>query len=117
MKLAVALAGAFYRVLRDRRGRGLSGPYRDDFAVDEEVKDVRALVAETGAGNIFGLSSGALVALRVRATWLSIGLPLSSLRTAGMGAVPCACWTHHFLSMPVHILAGNSWQTKICLYP
>jgi pimeloyl-ACP methyl ester carboxylesterase len=64
MKLATALAEAFTVYVPDRRGRGLSGPHGDDFTVDKEVEDVQALVAKTGARNIFGLSAGALVALR-----------------------------------------------------
>ena len=69
MTLAAALSDAFTVYVVDRRGRGLSGPYGDGFSVDKEVDDVQALVAKTGAHNIFGLSAGALVTLRAaRAT-------------------------------------------------
>jgi pimeloyl-ACP methyl ester carboxylesterase len=64
MKLAGALADEFTVCVPDRRGRGLSGPHGDDFSVLREVEDMQALVAATGAARIFGLSSGALVALR-----------------------------------------------------
>ncbi|MEV6158989.1 alpha/beta hydrolase [Nonomuraea sp. NPDC052129] len=48
----------------DRRGRGLSGPNGADFSLKREVEDLQALIATTGASQIFGLSSGALVVLR-----------------------------------------------------
>jgi pimeloyl-ACP methyl ester carboxylesterase len=64
MKLGKALSNSFTVYLPDRRGRGLSGPHGDGFSVDKEVEDVQAIVAKTGARNIFGLSTGALVVLR-----------------------------------------------------
>ncbi|GAA4606024.1 alpha/beta hydrolase [Actinoallomurus liliacearum] len=63
-KLADAMAAEYTVYVPDRRGRGLSGGHGDDFHVSREVEDVQALVAETGASMIFGLSAGALVALR-----------------------------------------------------
>lgn len=63
-RLAEALSADFTVYVPDRRGRGLSGPYGDGFGVLREVDDLRALVAATGASQIFGLSSGALVVLR-----------------------------------------------------
>jgi pimeloyl-ACP methyl ester carboxylesterase len=69
MKLAAALRHAFTVYVMDRRGRGLSGPLGEGFSLDREVDDVQAIVARTGARNLFGLSAGALVALRsARAT-------------------------------------------------
>ncbi|WP_345337664.1 alpha/beta hydrolase [Planotetraspora kaengkrachanensis] len=64
MELAGALSAEFTVHVPDRRGRGLSGPHGDDFGVVREVEDLQALVAATGATRVFGLSSGALVALR-----------------------------------------------------
>lgn len=64
MRLAAYLAANFTACVPDRRGRGLSGPHGPDFSVEREVEDVQAVCAETGATRIFGLSSGALVALR-----------------------------------------------------
>jgi pimeloyl-ACP methyl ester carboxylesterase len=64
MKLARAMATDFTCVVPDRRGRGRSGPHGDQFGIMREVEDVQALAAATGATRIFGLSSGALVALR-----------------------------------------------------
>lgn len=62
--LAHAMAADHTVYVPDRRGRGLSGGHGDDFHVGREVGDVQALVAESGASRIFGLSAGALVALR-----------------------------------------------------
>jgi pimeloyl-ACP methyl ester carboxylesterase len=62
--LAELLSDAFTSYVPDRRGRGLSGPHGAAFSVVREVEDVQALIAKTEATNLFGLSSGALVALR-----------------------------------------------------
>jgi len=67
--LATALSADFTVYAADRRGRGRSGPHGNGFSVETEVEDVQAVLAKTGARNVFGLSSGALVALRAaRAT-------------------------------------------------
>ncbi len=62
-KLATALADQFTLYVPDRRGRGLSGPH-GNYSLVKEAEDVQALVRETGARRIFGLSSGAIVSLR-----------------------------------------------------
>jgi pimeloyl-ACP methyl ester carboxylesterase len=64
MKLASFLADAFTLYLPDRRGRGLSGPHGNNFGIAREVEDMQALITHTGATNIFGLSSGALVTMQ-----------------------------------------------------
>lgn len=64
MKLAAALSDGFTVYVPDRRGRGMSGPFGADYSVARECEDIAALVAKTGARNIFGLSSGALISLR-----------------------------------------------------
>jgi pimeloyl-ACP methyl ester carboxylesterase len=64
MQLAAALSDAFTCYVPDRRGRGLSGPAGDNFSIAREVEDMQALINQTGAVNIFGLSSGALVTLQ-----------------------------------------------------
>jgi pimeloyl-ACP methyl ester carboxylesterase len=64
MKLAAALADDFTVTVPDRRGRGLSGPHGTDYGIEREVEDLQALVKETGATRVFGLSSGALIGLR-----------------------------------------------------
>ncbi|MDA9493692.1 alpha/beta fold hydrolase [Bradyrhizobium sp. CCBAU 11361] len=61
--LGAALADRFTAIIPDRRGRGLSGPFRPDHCMATEIHDLGRLLAETGARNVFALSSGALVAL------------------------------------------------------
>lgn len=60
MRLGAALSGDFTVYLPDRRGRGLSGPYGPDFTLRHAASDVRALMEQTGARNVFGLSAGAI---------------------------------------------------------
>jgi pimeloyl-ACP methyl ester carboxylesterase len=62
-ELAEALADGFTVIVPDRRGRGLSGPIGSNYGLEREVEDVEALIARTGARNLFGVSSGAIVAL------------------------------------------------------
>jgi pimeloyl-ACP methyl ester carboxylesterase len=62
-QLAQALAGSFTVYLMDRRGRGLTGPYRDDHTVGADVDDVLAVLGKTGTELAFGVSVGAIVCL------------------------------------------------------
>jgi len=62
-QLATALADMFTVYIPDRRGRGLSGPHGSNYCLDRECEDMQAIVHKTRAQNIFGLSSGAIVAL------------------------------------------------------
>jgi len=64
MKLAGALSDAFTVLIPDRRGRGLSGPFGEAYSLEIECDDLRAIMAQTGARFIFGLSSGAVICLR-----------------------------------------------------
>jgi pimeloyl-ACP methyl ester carboxylesterase len=63
VQLAEALAGAFTVYAPDRRGRGLSGPYGKDYSIQEDVDDLDALLMQTGARNVFGVSSGGIICL------------------------------------------------------
>jgi len=63
-KLGAALSDAFTVYIPDRRGRGLSGPFGTNYGMRKEVEDVGALLTKTGAHNVFGLSTGALIALQ-----------------------------------------------------
>ena len=73
--LAELLAARFTVVNYDRRGRGESGD-RPPYAVDREVDDLGALLAQVGGmASIYGHSSGAGLALRAAAS----GLPVSRL--------------------------------------
>lgn len=63
LKLAGLLADEFTVYLPDRRGRGTSGPYRDDHSIETEDADLTALVRSTGARYAFGTADGGLFAL------------------------------------------------------
>ena len=64
MQLAGALADSFTVYVPDRRGRGISGSGGNDYSTQKDVEDLDALLAKTGAHNVFGLSAGALIALQ-----------------------------------------------------
>ncbi|MDN3274292.1 alpha/beta hydrolase [Frankia sp. RB7] len=61
--LGAALADRFTVLIPDRRGRGLSGPFRPDHCMATEIDDLGRLLAETGAQDVFALSAGAVVAM------------------------------------------------------
>ncbi len=64
LELAEALSDAFTIYLPDRRGRGLSGAYQAGDGLQREVEDLEAVLARTGAQNVFGVSVGADIALQ-----------------------------------------------------
>jgi len=68
LQLAQELADVATVYLPDRRGRGLSGPYRADGGLAEEVQDVQALLTATGARHLFGVSSGGVICLQTALT-------------------------------------------------
>jgi pimeloyl-ACP methyl ester carboxylesterase len=63
MKLGAALVDSFTVYIPDRRGRGSSGPYGNRYGIMRDCEDVRTLAQATGAERVFGLSSGAIIAL------------------------------------------------------
>jgi pimeloyl-ACP methyl ester carboxylesterase len=63
MTLARAMRDRFTVYVPDRRGRGMSGPCDEHHGVRAEVEDLGALLGQTGAHNVFGLSAGAVIAL------------------------------------------------------
>jgi hypothetical protein len=63
-RLAGQLSSSFTVATIDRRGRPPSGPHGEAYGLSKEVEDLRAVLARTGARFVFGLSSGALIALR-----------------------------------------------------
>lgn len=75
-KMAKALAKRFTVIDYDRRGRGESGDTKP-YAVEREVEDVRALVEQAAGGKafVFGMSSGAALALEAAAS----GVPMRGL--------------------------------------
>jgi pimeloyl-ACP methyl ester carboxylesterase len=64
MQLAEALADSFTVYLPDRRGRGLSGPYCDNYCIEKDIEDMDALLNKTGAHYVFGVSVGAIICLQ-----------------------------------------------------
>ncbi|WP_229075669.1 alpha/beta fold hydrolase [Actinoplanes sp. DH11] len=73
-KLARALATTHTVYVPDRRGRGQSGPAAPGHGLRAEIDDLAAVLGETGARDVFGLSSGAVVALRA-----ALELPIDRL--------------------------------------
>ena len=75
--LAAALQDRFTVLNADRRGRGDSGD-TPPYAVEREIEDLEALIAEAGgSAAVFGYSSGATLALMAAAAGLAItGLAL-----------------------------------------
>ncbi|MHA6668452.1 alpha/beta fold hydrolase [Homoserinimonas sp. A447] len=66
--IAEELAAEFTVYLYDRRGRGASGDTLP-FAVEREIEDIGALVAQAGgSAAVFGISSGAALVLRAAAS-------------------------------------------------
>jgi pimeloyl-ACP methyl ester carboxylesterase len=62
--LAGVLASSCTVLSAERRGRGLSPrEYSPDHDIARDVEDVDAIMAATGATGVFGLSSGAMIAL------------------------------------------------------
>ena len=75
VKLAELLAGHFTVYSYDRRGRGDSGDTAP-YAVDREIEDLAGVIdAAGGRAHVWGLSSGAMLALRSAAA----GLPIRRL--------------------------------------
>lgn len=68
LQLAGALANAFTVYLPDRRGRGLSGPYGDNYSIQKEVEDLDALLTKADAHRVFGVSAGGLICLQAALT-------------------------------------------------
>jgi pimeloyl-ACP methyl ester carboxylesterase len=72
MKFGAALSDEFTVYIPDRRGRGLSGPFGDNYSLSREVEDLEALLKKTGAKYIFGASSGGLISLKTSITYPNI---------------------------------------------
>lgn len=72
-ELAEALSDQFTVYVPERRGRGMSPrPYVPLHRITTEIEDLRALVDESHARLLFGLSSGAVIALTATAAIPSI---------------------------------------------
>ncbi|NED97991.1 alpha/beta hydrolase [Phytoactinopolyspora alkaliphila] len=71
-ELAQELSPYFTVYAYDRRGRGRSGD-TTPYAVDREIEDIDALMTEAGgSAHVYGISSGAILALRAAASGLAI---------------------------------------------
>jgi pimeloyl-ACP methyl ester carboxylesterase len=68
MTLTRSLSGRFTVYVPDRRGRGMSGRYREDHGLRAEIEDLGALLDHTHARNVFGVSVGALIAIEAART-------------------------------------------------
>jgi pimeloyl-ACP methyl ester carboxylesterase len=66
--LAQDLSKDFAVFVPDRRGRGLSAAYGDFHGLRTEVADLSALLDATGCHYVFGLSSGAVIAIETALT-------------------------------------------------
>ncbi|MCB8882654.1 alpha/beta hydrolase [Acidisoma cellulosilytica] len=67
-ELARSLAASFTVYLPDRRGRGMSPlAYNPEHRIRRDIEDLASLVDHSGAPYIFGLSSGAIIALAAAA--------------------------------------------------
>ena len=64
MQLGLALSDDFTVFIPDRRGRGLSGPFGDEYGLQREVEDMDAIVKKTGAHYVFGTATGGIIALQ-----------------------------------------------------
>ncbi len=74
-KLSAVLAADFQVVSYDRRARGESGDTRP-YAVEREIEDIATLIGTVGgAAHVYGISSGAALALAAAAA----GLPIRKL--------------------------------------
>lgn len=70
--LAALLSAKFTVFTYDRRGRGASGD-ASPYAVEREIEDLEALIMEAGgSANVYGHSSGAILALEAAAKGLAI---------------------------------------------
>jgi pimeloyl-ACP methyl ester carboxylesterase len=67
-KLARALATSFTVYLIDRRGREGSGSQGDDYTIEKEVQDIKAVMDASGASLLFGHSFGGLMCLEFALT-------------------------------------------------
>lgn len=63
LRLAEALSETYMVYLPDRRGRGLSGPKGENYSIQREIEDLRALLQKTNARILFGHSAGGFIAL------------------------------------------------------
>lgn len=93
--LAAGLADRFTVHTYDRRGRGGSGPPGPRYGMERECEDLAALLRETGATDLFGHSSGALIGLEAARTLPLRRVALYEPPLSLAGSVPTA-WLPRF---------------------
>jgi pimeloyl-ACP methyl ester carboxylesterase len=72
-RLAVRLAGRFTVHLYNRRGRADAAARAEPYDGEQDIGDLAALLAHTGARNVIGHSGGGFIALRAAVRGLPIG--------------------------------------------
>ena len=72
MKLGTLLLDKFTVYIPDRRGRGLSGPFGENYSLQKEDEDLDAILKKTGAHYVFGTADGALFALHAAISLMAI---------------------------------------------
>src|SRR4051794_6637591 len=73
-RLAGKLADRFTVHLYNRRGREDAAPRKEPYTFDQDIDDLAAVVAHTGAQNVIGHSSGGFIALQA-----ALRLPIDRL--------------------------------------
>jgi pimeloyl-ACP methyl ester carboxylesterase len=95
-QLALALADTFTVYLPDRRGRGMSGPHRPDHSIRTEVQDLQAVLTESGAQKVFGVSVSGLIALQAARTQPAIRQVAAYEPALLMDRSRYTGWVHRF---------------------
>ncbi len=100
-ELAAFLAARFTVFTYDRRGRGDSGDTAP-YAVEREIEDLEAVIGRAGgSARVYGMSSGAVLALRAAAH----GLPISRLAMRHAPIWPAFEHVAHTLAYDTAIMA------------
>jgi pimeloyl-ACP methyl ester carboxylesterase len=108
-RLATFLSSDFTVYSMDRRGRRPSGPTGQEYGLRKEVEDLHAVLEETGARYVFGLSSGALVTMKTALedhAMTKIALYEPPLALEGTHTSPFACVREYETAMAAGNLAG-----------
>src|ERR1051325_5923188 len=62
LRLAELLSDSYTVYLPDRRGRGLSGPKGENYSIEKEIDDIRAILQKTHDRMLFGHNGGGSMA-------------------------------------------------------
>jgi hypothetical protein len=76
----------------ERRGRGESGPQRDDYSIVKECEDVLALQAETGASFLVGIARCWVSSIKICANGVKLPDSTAVMKTTAKSLVTsCSC--------------------------